>query len=201
MSGNLNSEELITGLKQGDEASSIQFVKIYGPCLRSFIKKNFGLAYADIDEIIQETFYKAIKNVQKYQPVRGALFSTWVFSIAKNNAKDWLKKAENKPAFVLYEENISDQIIQPANDENLSEKGLLVRKALSSLDPVDREILERNIHGVPLVEIAKTLQIEEGTVRQRKFRALQKVKEIYENLLREHVTTLASGGGDRGEKG
>jgi len=190
VSGNLNDNELITGLKQGNEASSQEFVRIYGPCLRSFIRKNFGLAYADIDEIVQATFYKVVRNIQRYQASRGAQFSTWVFGIAVNIVKDWLRKAAKQPVFLPYGENITQQIAQSANDGTLSEAGLLVREALSSLDPIDKEIIERHIHGVPLVEIAKTLTMEEGTVRQRKFRALQKLKRIIEDLSRGHGITL-----------
>ena len=193
VSDSLNDEELIKGLKQGNEASQLEFVRIYGPRLGFFIRKNFGLAYADIDEIVQESFYKVITNIQKYHTGHGAKFSTWVFGIAINVAKDWLRKNRKQPCFIPYGDEISNQIVKPPNGEELSGKGLLVREALSKLDPVDREILERHLHGVKLVEIAKYLGMEEGTVRQRKLRGLERLKGIYEHLLNERRIRLGSG--------
>ena len=57
-----------------------------------------------------------------------------------------------------------------------------MREALSCLDPIDRQILEWHSHDGKLAEIANYLGMEQGTVRQRKLRALKKLKEIYESL-------------------
>jgi len=78
--------------------------------------------------------------------------------------------------------------VDPADaspEEQVNKAGLLMREALSCLDPIDRQILEWHVHDVKLAEIANYLSMEQGTVRQRKLRALKKLKEIYESLSRK----------------
>jgi DNA-directed RNA polymerase specialized sigma24 family protein len=77
----LNDEELIKGLKQGNEVSQSAFIKVFGPCLKYFIMKKFHLLEPDAEDVVAETFYKVVVNVQKYQVQKGAKFSTWVFGI------------------------------------------------------------------------------------------------------------------------
>ncbi|MEW6375794.1 MAG: sigma-70 family RNA polymerase sigma factor [Thermodesulfobacteriota bacterium] len=185
----LNDEELIKGLKQGNEASQSAFIKVFGPCLKYFIIKKFHLLEPDAEEVVAETFYKVVVNVQKYQVEKGAKFSTWVFGIAVRIATDWLRKNLKYPQMVHGAERIA---VDPGDSspEEVSKAGLLMREALSHLDPIDREILEWHAHDGKLSEIAHYLGMEQGTVRQRKLRALKKLKEIYESLLKNRTNRL-----------
>jgi RNA polymerase sigma-70 factor (ECF subfamily) len=119
-------------------------------------------------------------KIYKYDPGRGAKFSTWVFQIAVNTARDWFRKNAKHTCLVHDIEDISIDPDEARNVEKLSEKGKLMRDAMSQLDDIDRKILEWFTQNVPLVQIAKYLGMEEGTVRQRKSRALKKLKAIYE---------------------
>jgi len=182
----LNDEELIKGLKQGNEASRSAFLKSYGPCLKYFIMKKFHLLEPDAEDVVSETFYKAVVNVQKYQVEKGAKFSTWVFGIAVKIATDWLRKNINYQQMVHGIEQIAVDPADSSPEEKISKAGLLMREALFRLDPIDRQILEWHANNVKLSEIANYLSMEQGTVRQRKLRALKKLKEVYESLSKKH---------------
>jgi RNA polymerase sigma factor (sigma-70 family) len=186
----LNDEELIKGLKQGNEASRSAFLKSYGPCLKYFIMKKFHLLEPDAEDIVSETFYKVVVNVQKYQVEKGAKFSTWVFGIAVRIATDWLRKNINYQQMIHGIERIAVDPADSSPEEQISKAGLLMREALSCLDPIDRQILEWHTHDVKLSEIANYLSMKQGTVRQRKLRALKKLKEIYESLSRKRTNRL-----------
>jgi len=177
------SDEEIGRLKQENEAAQVAFIRRFGPCLKSFIKKNLGLLDADAQEVVGDTFYKVIMNIQRYEQRKGAKFSTWVFGIAANTAKDWYKKNRKHACLVYDVEDVSREPDDISGEQDQSPKAELIRKAMSRLDPLDRQILERVSYDVPLVEIAKHLGMEEGTVRQRKRRALEKLRCIYENIL------------------
>lgn len=181
----LNDEELIKGLKQGNETSQSAFIKTYGPCLKYFIMKKFHLLEPDAEDVVAETFYKVVMNVQKYHVEKGAKFSTWVFGITVRVATDWLRKNVRYPQMVHDTERIAVDPADLSPEEEVSKAGLLMREALSCLDPIDRQILEWHCHDVKLSEIANYLSMEQGTVRQRKLRALKKLKEIYESLSRK----------------
>lgn len=174
---NLNDERLIKGLKQGNEAFQSVFIKIYGPCLKYFIMKTFHLLETDAEDVVAETFYKVVLNVQEYQVEKRAKFSTWVFGIAIRNAIDWLRKNINYQQMVHGAERIAVDPTDPSPEEQVSKAGLLMQEALSCLDPIDRQILQWHIHDVKLSEIANYLNMEQETVRQRKLRALKKLKE------------------------
>jgi RNA polymerase sigma factor (sigma-70 family) len=185
LQNSLNDEELIKGLKQGNEASQSAFIKVFGPCLKYFIIRKFHLLEPDAEDVVAETFYKVVVNVQKYQVEKGAKFSTWVFGIALRIATDWLRK--NMKYSQMVHGAAERLAVDPAGSspEEVSKAGLLMQEALSCLDPIDRQILEWRSHDGKLAEIAKYLGMEQGTVRQRKLRALKKLKEIYESLLKK----------------
>lgn len=176
-------ERIIKGLQRGDETAQEDFVNRYVPILKGFLKNRFGLLNADANEVVQDTLYKAIVNIHKYELGRGGKFDTWVFEIAKNAAIDWRRKNVKHDLLVHGFEDFPQEIIEATSDEELGERGRLMRKALTYLDPTDRKILGWVCHDVKLVEVAKYLGMEEGTVRQRKRRALIKLKKVYEDLL------------------
>lgn len=186
----LNDEELIKGLKQGNEVTQSAFIKTFGPCLKYFIMRKFHLLEPDAEDVVAETFYKVVMNVQKYQVEKGAKFSTWVFGIAVRIATDWLRKNINYQQMVHGAERIAVDPTDSSPEEEVSKAGLLMREALSCLDPIDRQIIEWHTHDVKLAEIANYLSMEQGTVRQRKLRALKRLKEIYESLSKKRTNRL-----------
>ncbi len=183
MSDNLVlSPEELASLKRGDETAQLSFVRRFTPCIKSLVKKRFGLIDADAEDIVADALYKVIMNVHKFDPGRGARLSTWVFQIAINAARDWCRKNSENSCLVHGVEHLSIEPHEAQNNEELTEDGRLMLDAMSRLDEIDRQILEWDANDVPLVQIAKYLGMQEGTVRQRKSRALKKLKAIYESL-------------------
>jgi RNA polymerase sigma factor (sigma-70 family) len=176
------SPEEFASLKQGDETAQVSFMRKFASCIKGLVKKRFGLLDVDAEDVVAETLYKVIKNIHKFDPGRGAKFSTWVFQITVNTARDWCRKNSENSCLVHDIEHLSIEPDKAQNKEELTEDGRLMRDAMSKLDEIDRQILEWFTHDVPLVQIAKYLEIQEGTVRQRKKRALQKLKAIYESI-------------------
>jgi RNA polymerase sigma-70 factor (ECF subfamily) len=61
-----------------------------------------------------------------------------------------------------------------------SERRRLVRRALAVLSDEQREaLILARFHGMPYVEIARTLEISEGAVKTRIFRAMEKLKVVF----------------------
>ena len=95
---------------------------------------------------------------------------------------DWRRKNAKHNCLVYDKDDLQTAGDLPESEE-ISEEGKIMRGALSQLDPVDRQILEWNSNDISLAEIATDyLHMEEGTVRQRKKRALEKLKKIYTEL-------------------
>ncbi|MBI4159946.1 sigma-70 family RNA polymerase sigma factor [Candidatus Wolfebacteria bacterium] len=64
--------------------------------IRRYLKPIYGFTYRyvgagqDTEDVTQETFVKVWRNLKKFDQNKS--FKTWIFSIAKNTAIDFLKK-------------------------------------------------------------------------------------------------------------
>ena len=145
------------------------------------------------EDVAQETFVKAWRNLGKF---RGdCTFSTWLFRIAVNCAKDAVRSAARRPAASLSfageedEDGGTEWDIPVTSGDTVPEDAverreliLAVRRAVESLPEDQRQVVVmRDLHGLPYQEIADTLGIELGTVKSRLNRGRANLKTILEN--------------------
>lgn len=140
----------------------------------------------DAYDISQDAFLKAYTNLSGF---RGdCKFSSWLYKLTTNLCLDFIRKRNrHKVIPLVYEDDegeseymeIPDDTYSP---EQLTEQKLMresVRNGLSQLPPQQREILVlREIGGLRYDEIGRQLDLEEGTVKSRIFRARKKLCDI-----------------------
>ncbi len=147
----------------------------------------FNLTYneADANDLVQETYLKAYRFIDKY--IEGTNAKAWLFKILKNAFINQYRKESKRPSKVDFEEIVSYQ-----NEEDSKYSGYIdlrqeiyqtmmgdeVTNAVNSL-PVDFRsvILLCDIEGFTYEEIAKIIDIPIGTVRSRLHRARNMLKE------------------------
>ena len=144
------------------------------------------------DDIAQETFLKAWRNLGSF---RGdCAFSTWLYRIAVNCAKDGIRSASRRPAVSLTsfesdDEDGEEWDVPVTSGDTLPEEVaerreliLAVRRAVESL-PEDqrRVVILRDLHGLSYQEISEKLGLELGTVKSRLNRGRLNLKTILEN--------------------
>ncbi len=140
----------------------------------------------DTNDVVQEIFLKAYLSLHNF---RGdAKFSTWVYRIAVNHCRDYLKRAAPLP-LELSEEHIVDE--PPSRDKEEEDKlremqerraSDKLQKLLSHLSAKHRHILVmRELEGMSYDEIGKVLEIKPGTVRSRLNRARASLMHVAEN--------------------
>ena len=125
----------------------------------------------DAEDIVQESFMKAYKAQESF---RGSEAKTWMLSIVRNTAIDFMRRYKASPTTTL-----SEPGYEPKDDAPDPERVLLqqtrrdqVRQAISHLEPEFREpIVLREIEGMSYKEIAAVLDIPMGTVMSRLSRA------------------------------
>jgi RNA polymerase sigma-70 factor (ECF subfamily) len=134
-------------------------------------------------EVVQDAFLSAHKSIRKF---RGdAKFSTWLYRIVINVSRNRMKQLKTR----LFREGISlddavrneerqSSVDPPAQMlsalEQLERKELqaIVQECISLLDDEHREVLVlRDIQGFSYDEIKDILNIPDGTVKSRLFRA------------------------------
>ena len=153
----------------------------------------------DAYDISQEAFLKAYTNLSTF---RGECkFSSWLYRLTTNLCLDFIRKRNRQKTIpLIYEDDegneecmeIPDETFSPETEAERRELQQNVRAGLAQLPPMQREILMlREIGGMSYDEISDQLQIEEGTVKSRIFRARKKLCEILskDGNIREMVSS------------
>jgi RNA polymerase sigma factor (sigma-70 family) len=154
--------------------------KKYCKCVYNFLYKLTN----DIElseELTQETFYTAIKKINtlnKKESIR-----TWLYQIAKNKWKDYLKK--NKKANIDLDENTVENLVANYDiEEDMIAKDNIIEfyKKIHMLDIDTREIIYlKIIRNFTFKEISQILGKNEEWARTKFYRGKFKLKESLKN--------------------
>src|SRR6266496_790647 len=149
------------------------------------------------DDLAQEVFIRVFVHRRNYR--RGSKFSTWLFTIAANLAKNEIRRRvrrRNWFSLDALQELLKDSAIQLADPTEGQEATLereqlqgAVGRAIATVPEKYRVALVlRDIEGLPYEEIAQVLSIPGGTVRSRINRARGLLKRKLQPLLRRAGT-------------
>ncbi len=170
--------DLLNLVRRGDPAGATGLFERYSDALLRFADRMLSNR-AEAEEVTQEVFLKMITRVEQYDG--RAAVSSWLFAIAANASRDRLRKTRR--AVVVPLEAVAEP---PSKSEPADmrvqdrQRRQAVRRALSKLSDEQREALVlARYHGMPYADIARTLQITEGAVKTRIFRAMETLKEIF----------------------
>ena len=129
---------------------------------------------ADANDIAHDTMVKVLTKGHLYR--REWKFNTWVATIARNTAFDWLRKRKR-----LSWSEVPDVACPNDGPDKAVERTqthTMVQNALHSLPPMYREVLEmHHFKDLKYREIADSLDVPIGTVMNRIFRARGKMRE------------------------
>jgi RNA polymerase sigma-70 factor (ECF subfamily) len=175
-----SDESLIQSIARSDKrAMHVLFarhnVRVYRFVLR--LVGDTALAEDLVSEVFLEVWRKAARFEGRSQ------VSTWLLAIARYKA---ISQLRNRSVDQL-DEQMAETIPDPAdNSEEIIEKrdrGAVLRKCLKELSPAHREIIDLfYYHEQSMEEVARILQVPQGTVRTRMFYARKQLAE----LLRAH---------------
>ncbi|MDR3558894.1 MAG: sigma-70 family RNA polymerase sigma factor [Candidatus Pacebacteria bacterium] len=181
-----DDKELIEKYLDGDDSAFSELLDLYLKPTYNFLYRFTGNAAAT-DDLTQETFIKVWKNLKRFD--RGKKFKTWLFTIAKNTAFDYLKKKKTIPFSSFtgeednnYLENISEDSALP---DELLEKKDLAEELDGKLKQLPKQyeliLVMRYKDDFSLAEIAEILELPYNTVKSQHARALAGLKKILED--------------------
>jgi RNA polymerase sigma-70 factor (ECF subfamily) len=193
----LSDAKLVEAYKQGREDAFALLVGRYRMELFHFLARFLG-DRAAADDVFQETFLQVHLSIETFDTERR--FKPWLFTIAANKARDYLRRRMQRSAAPLSapvggggdgDREFLDLLQGPgemptAEMEN-RETRELVRDVVTSLPDHLREILVlAYFHQFPYKEIAEMLEIPLGTVKSRLHSAVGTFADLWK---RRHGST------------
>ncbi len=131
------------------------------------------------EELTQETFYKAIKGINKFN--NECKISTWLCKIAKNAWNDYLRKERSQNLVSInYEDYIEKIIFEKSFEEKIEDKSEIISlyKYIHTLDENTREVFYLRLKGeLSFKEIGEILNKSEDWSRLTFYRGKIKLKE------------------------
>jgi RNA polymerase sigma-70 factor, ECF subfamily len=155
-------------LAAGDDSVLNRLMEDWGPCVTAMLYRMTGNP-AVAGDLAQETFVRLYQTCRRFRAVNAARpFSTWLFGIAANLAKNHLRWKGRHPEVSL--ESASDPATgdNPASSAESAEKAAAVRKAVTALPLDQREALVLSEYeGLSHAEIAAVAGCSVKAVERR----------------------------------
>src|ERR1700680_1269797 len=96
-------------MRAGEQRAFHEFFNSSAPRLLAFLARRSGLDTASLEDIVQNTLIKAVRNLASYRG-EAALF-TWLTQICHRELADVHRKATRRPAHVSLDETTIAQIV------------------------------------------------------------------------------------------
>lgn len=191
----------VSRLRARDEAAWFELWETFGPVLRAQLTKwgKGRIGPETVRDLSQETMAALSDSLHRFDPGRGARFSTWLLAIAKHVLGDemdrrmalkrgagrakgeldetWMAAGKGAPADAEYEAAVFRAKCAQA-----------IRQAEKESDFTDFSIYRMRVFdGVPGKDVAANLGISEPTVSRR----LAKVRDLLRTRLAEVIATYS----------
>ncbi len=189
--------EFLRRLRGGDDAAWFELWDVFGPALERMVEK-FGhrcFTPETIRDVSQETLMRLAREVHRFDPARGARFSTWLFQIARHvvAAEFAHRNAQKRGGGVRPgaidpgQEPAGDGVAPPVEYERAVFRAKVYRAMRLAEERCDFLPFEtykaRILRGMKSKDIAVAMGISEPTVS----RYLKKVRVVVRDTLREVV--------------
>lgn len=151
------------------------------PRLHRSISAYLSGSQIDAEDILQETFLKAWKNIDGFEGASNIY--TWLYSIARNLCIDEFRKRkhENKISNRPVEE--FTLVSDTSREEDEREDVNILKKAIESLPEIFRSVvIMKSIDGLTYPEISEITGINEQTLKNRMFRAKKQLAETLKKM-------------------
>jgi RNA polymerase sigma-70 factor (ECF subfamily) len=133
------------------------------------------------EEIVQETFTRAWRHADRYDPSLGSV-RTWLYQIARHAIIDARRRAAARPALSdRGAEALDDEAGGPSIEQAML--GWQVAAALARLSPEHRQVIRlAHVQGMSVREVAAACGVPEGTVKSRTWYALRSLRLVLEEM-------------------
>ncbi len=183
----LDDTAVVSAFLDGEERAFQELVDRYQTRLLNFIYRTIG-DREKAEDLVQEVFIRVYRHLHRFD--RSKKFSTWIYTIASNLAKNELRNRSRNP-LVLFQTirknwqdedrplQFEDHSMRPDDLYRKRHLRELVETSVSQLPEHHREVFVlRELEGKSYEEIAEITSTNLGTVKSRLNRARTSFAEI-----------------------
>ncbi len=186
---------LVDRCRRGDRESFAQLMRLHEKQIFNFTYRMLG-SEGEAEDLTQDIFIAAFRGIRSF---RGeAKFSTWLYRIALNQARNRIKYLSRRNFFVRqrrradYGVNTASESIEalpdgaPTPEQWTMTRDLAaqVQECLNHIPLAARQILVlRDIQGFSYDELSEMLSLKPGTVKSRLHRARAAMRECLSEKL------------------
>ncbi len=153
------------------------------PKTKYYVLKNGG-TLDNANDVFQEAYFACWKKLStgKFRPKNKAEIEAYLFTIAKNKWIDFTRTAAKKKTISIDEKiyELTDDETSKSSDRIEKEHQLnITLTAFENLGQACKDLLTQfYFQKLSLRDIAKNLDMEEASAKNKKYRCIQKLKEL-----------------------
>lgn len=186
-------QEIIAFVSKWETDAYSRLVELYQNKLLKYIHKISYISLEEAENLLQEVFIKAYKNIHSYNPKYS--FSSWIYRITHNHTIDYYKKHKNTKTVQLETDandgkKLLDILASDENiEQNLQKQELfeVIGNILKDMDIKYREVLVlKFLQEKSYDEISDILHIPSWTVATLINRGKKQFKQLSEHYNIHH---------------
>ena len=178
---NLSESEVIVLSRKKSAYFSILYDRYFEQIFR-FVYKRLGGLEDTAGDLTQQTFIKALANIDKYED-RGLPFSSWLYRIAQNEVSMFFRNQKKNNYIPIEEERFQllASEINLSSCMSLSDQEKLIT-LLNEMDESQLELIElRFFQGLSFKEISEIYSITEANAKMKTYRILERLGKKWKN--------------------
>ena len=175
-------DTLIYRAQTGDEGAFADLMREYYPFVYTIVIGGVNNPH-DAEEVVQDTFLSAYRGLTQLEDT--TKFKSWLAEIARNCARQWLRKQRGETV-PLNEVNEGILQTEDSPDEQLArqEQRELIRRTMETLPQKDRDIARAfYLEGVSYDELIRAHGLSYNAIALRLFRIKRKLSKRLQYLL------------------
>jgi RNA polymerase sigma-70 factor (ECF subfamily) len=182
-----DDKDLVARCREGNDEAWRELVDRFGPRVYA-IAYHFTMRREDAEELSQEIFLKVFENLHRYDG--GFPLVAWILSVSRNLCIDRYRRRKREKSFRFVSDDAVTTLLKSEDDPaSLALKKERTKLLFSALAEIPEDLAEilvlRDLNGLAYEEIGKALDLPDGTVKSRLFRAraevARKIRERHES--------------------
>lgn len=198
------TEALVNRVRGGDRTGFEELVEKYQGRLERWIRSRLSGGIEQklgVGDVVQETFLKAFKSLDRFEWRDEDSFLRWLNRIALNVIREAARR-ENRRLIIPLEEDVEAKGPTQSEDLRRRERFGRLKAALDTLSPDHRQVIVlARLKRLPMKEVARRMGRTPEAATQLLWRAMKKLKASFGDTESLHLPdwNLDTRGNEHGE--